>query len=114
MGEWEFDGRMVDIVWRVEGWEFGGRVEKDGQRPLEGVAVWPGCKPGATTYPRKKGSRPGRGTGAETQDGRTQDGWKLICPSLCPCPGSCLCTVAGAVFGCRKKISKSFYNAIDK
>ena len=63
MGEWEFDGRMVDIVWRVEGWEFGGRVEKDGQRPLEGVAVWPGCKPGATTYPRKKGSRSGRADG---------------------------------------------------
>lgn len=64
MREWKFDGRMVDIALRVEGWKFGGRVERDGQRPLEGVAVWPGCKPGDTTYPRKKGSRPGRGRGS--------------------------------------------------
>lgn len=64
MGEWEFGGRIVDIWLRVEGWKFGGRVERDGQRPLEGVAGLPGCKPGATTYPPKKGSRPGRaGTG---------------------------------------------------
>lgn len=70
-GEWEFGGRIVDIWLRVEGWKFGGRVERDGQRPLEGVAVWPGCKPGGTAYPRKKGSKPGRADGDRTGGRRT-------------------------------------------
>ena len=52
-GEWEFGGRMVDIALRVEGWKFGGRVERDGQRPLEEVAGLPGCKPGYCLSPQK-------------------------------------------------------------
>lgn len=64
MREWKFDGRMVDIALRVEGWKFGGRVERDGQRPLEGVAVWPGCKPGVLPIPAKREvNRDGRGRG---------------------------------------------------
>ena len=83
MREWKFDGRMVDIALRVEGWKFGGRVERDGQRPLEGVAVWPGCKPGATAYPSKKGSKPGRaGTGG---DGRTPDHPKIFTENFPVC-----------------------------
>lgn len=53
-GEWEFGGRIVDIALRVEGWKFGGRVERDGQRPLEGVAGLPGCKPGVLPIPPKR------------------------------------------------------------
>lgn len=72
MGEWEFGGRIVDIALRVEGWKFGGRVERDGQRPLEGVAGLPGCKPGVLPIPAKREiGRDGRtGTGGRA-DGRT-------------------------------------------
>ena len=55
MREWKFDGRMVDIVLRVEGWKFGGRVERDGQRPLEGVALRRECKPGGYCLSPQKG-----------------------------------------------------------
>lgn len=65
MGEWEFGGRIVDIWLRVEGWKFGGRVERDGQRPLEGVAGLPGCKPGVLPISAKR---------AVNRDGRERAG----------------------------------------
>lgn len=57
----------MDIALRVEGWKFGGRVERDGQRPLEGVAGLPGCKPGLLPIPPKREvGRDGRERGRET------------------------------------------------